>query len=344
MKKLILSVFAIVLLVSGLINDNQSIPGKRIYHSMAYDSESDAILLFGGQSIHTWKADLTDLWLFDLETESWEKVGDFEPGVNSNGAQGPAYDTESDRVIFLNAMGETWAYDYNQNKWQNMMPYKSPCGRAGQKMTYDFESDRIIMYGGFKGTSTRDTFWNETWAYNYNLNEWEFMEPDINPTPRIYHDMCYDIQSDRVIMWGGRPYTEVDSNNIWIYDYNSNSWEQLENQNGPVRRFTYHSIVYDPKVDKTIIFGGVILDSFFGGDLTNEVWSYDLNDNTWELIKQENAPQPRAKQAIVYSQTSDKFVMVGGCIERLYNDSTIIGETWIFSNKTKKWKNPFISN
>lgn len=71
-----------------------------------------------------------------------------------------AYDKESDRVILFGGQtgdnlrdprsynGETWAYDVEANKWTEMKPASGPRGRSAAELTYDAESDRVIMFGG----------------------------------------------------------------------------------------------------------------------------------------------------------------------------------------------------
>ena len=142
------------------------------------------------------------------------------------------YDSESDRVIFFggwpNAIGrtrttgDTWAYDYNTNTWTNITPTISPPRRYWTQGTYDSESDRVILFGGW-GVSSSPL--DDTWAYDYNTNTWVEMKPARKPSPEYGSAMAYDSQSDRVILfkaWESRD-KYMEKPETWAYDYNTNT-------------------------------------------------------------------------------------------------------------------------
>jgi len=78
----------------------------------------------------------------------------------------------------------------------DMNPNPSPPARCGQGLAYDQESDRIIMFGGFGCKGVNDSVYNDTWSYNYNLNSWTKMNPDISPSARMYFAITYDPSND----------------------------------------------------------------------------------------------------------------------------------------------------
>src|SRR3989442_8385889 len=68
-----------------------------------------------------------------------------------------AYDSRSDRVILFGGwggygnprpLGDTWAYDFSTNTWTQMFPAVGPPARMYFAMTYDNQSDRVILFGG----------------------------------------------------------------------------------------------------------------------------------------------------------------------------------------------------
>lgn len=314
-------------------------PAARVYHSMVYDIDDDRVLLFGGNSYHHWGMDLQDVWAYDVAANEWEEVGVLEAGHGIE-AHAPAYDQESDRVIILNRRGETWAYQFDTSQWEKMKPVEAPSGRCGHRTVYDSESDRVILFGGFKCTRTRDPLYDDTWAYDYNADTWMEMRPSVSPAARCYHGMAYDGESDRVIIWGGRPHEEVEDAAVWAYDYNSNTWTVQEANTGPPLRFAYHAMVYHPKLDKVIVFGGVVLDSTgFEGTLVDQTWAYDFNANTWTLLEPGTSPTARAKHAMAYHGVTDKIILFGGVIGGLYSNGDINGETWIYDPTNNEWIN-----
>ena len=181
------------------------------------------------------------------------------------------YDSQADRIILFGGekstygyLFDTWAYDYNTNTWENRTtPQMVNEGKCIACLAYDSESDRIIMFGGtdenyFFGSSGI----GETWSYDYANNNWTEMTPTISPPARGGHSMSYDEVNDRIIMYGG--FTEqIYLNNApfyhdtWAYDYNTNTWTNLNPINTPPP-LGDHESVYDSESDKTIIFTKIL--------------------------------------------------------------------------------------
>ena len=94
-------------------------PTRRAAAELAYDAESDRVILFGGANEVLWG--LNDTWAYDYNTNTWTEM-----------AKGPArhlgariaYDAESDRIILFGGYDmsrffyyDTWAYDFNSDTW-----------------------------------------------------------------------------------------------------------------------------------------------------------------------------------------------------------------------------------
>jgi N-acetylneuraminic acid mutarotase len=179
-------------------------PSARGYVSMAYDSESDKIILFGGCSEPIEGSEPIpnrETWAYDIASNTWTEMKPAKSPYDK-AVLDLVYDSESDRVILFGGnWGErdTWAYDYNTNSWTEMAA--GPGEHLGYRMAYDIESDRCILFGGmgFVGLS----HFNDTWAYDFNSDTWTEMQPSTNPSARNFHAMAYDAQADRVILFGG---------------------------------------------------------------------------------------------------------------------------------------------
>src|SRR5437879_13787137 len=97
-------------------------PSARWGHSLAYDSQSDRVILFGGAT-----PVIDDTWAYDFNTNTWTNMN---PGTKPSARLGHsiAYDSQSDRVILFGgadsggSIDDTWAYDLNTNPWTNMTP------------------------------------------------------------------------------------------------------------------------------------------------------------------------------------------------------------------------------
>jgi N-acetylneuraminic acid mutarotase len=300
---------------------------------MAYDVESDRIILFGGfaaKSPQDPKPLNDETWAYDVSVNTWTNM---EPpvGPSMRDVAELVYDAESDRVILFGGrlfdedkgivLNDTWAYDYNSNTWTQMAD--GPADHLSAQMAYDTESDRVILFGGIDielGTSKKDT-----WAYDFNSDTWTEMNPVIKPRSyRSASGVAYDSKSDRVLMWSGA------SLSVWSYDFNTNIWQEIETGEGPhPSNRSASDMVYDAESDRMILFGGTI-----GGD---ETWSYDNKTNTWTKMGPDENPGELIFHAMVYSVAADRVILFGGKIGNVpYKYS---GETWSYDLNTDTWEN-----
>jgi N-acetylneuraminic acid mutarotase len=198
---------------------------------LAYDSESDRVILFSGYQVITGRF-FNDTWAYDFNTDTWTEMTPHGSPTGRNFG-GMAYDSESDRIILFggytsNADTSVWAYDYNSDSWEHMPlePGSTPGFLDWVKMTYDEKADRVILYGGL---SEKGETQDKTWAYDYNTNSWTELKPAVNPGPLIEFAITYDSAADLVVMFGGQINDLFDklSNQVWTYDYDTNTWTDV---------------------------------------------------------------------------------------------------------------------
>jgi N-acetylneuraminic acid mutarotase len=251
-------------------------PSPRWGASLVYDSESDIVILFGGKS--NGEDVSPETWSYDYNTNTWINM---DPSIqpSSRNEFDMVYDSKSDRCILFGGTSadgshsdETWSYDYNTNTWTNLHPLNSPPKKKAHGMAYDVESDRIILFGGHHGG-----YESETWIYDYNTSSWTYQHTSLNPSKRAVFAIVYDIQSDRIVLMGGSHLPLLFYSDTWVYDYNSNTWSNMNSTLSPSGR-TASDMVYDSESDRAILFGGWVEN----GDTVNDIWSYDLNSNTWK--------------------------------------------------------------
>lgn len=139
----------------------------RTLPSMAYDSESDRVILFGGLSDNPYGF-LGDTWSYEFGANAWTNVSSaYGPSARQSAAS--AYDSRADRILLFGGdvlqggkLGDTWAYDANQHTWTSQNPVLSPSARGYAAMAYDVQSNQTVLFGGAGGEFT-----DETWLYNY---------------------------------------------------------------------------------------------------------------------------------------------------------------------------------
>lgn len=234
----------------------------------AYDAESERVILIGG-TLEGW-TEVREVWAFDPTSAEWSPL-EFDEGPDFLAKL--SYDVESDRIITFDKPGDTWAYDFNSNTWQEMRPVSSPPGRDLFAMVYDSESDRVILFGGYSNGELGDT-----WAYDYNTNTWTEMTPPESPDPRNNHAMAYVPTTDRIILYGGGD--NVGHDDTWAYDYNTNTWTEMAQEFSPGLR-SWHSMAYDAATEKVVFFGGAPRRD---PNFHNDTWLYDPSANTWSPL------------------------------------------------------------
>lgn len=310
------SIFAVLLLLLTTAEDTfTESPGPRAYHQMVYDPDSGNVILYGGQDGSANWPDPAgfrhETWSFNPGKNVWTKMLDDDLPTNPGGSAGGdmAYDSK-DKLSILSVISDnlnelqTWAYDANTNTWERLENVPRP-PMVGQRIVYDSESDRIIMFGGFD--MTKYTFVHETWVYDKTDKSWKNMQPKKHPSGRNYVGMVYDSKADRVVLWGDwqKNYTPGTDDSVWTYDYNTNIWEEHKHRNdGPVVR-DYMTLAYDEKADKIVMYGGYE----YGND---ETWTYDLNTDTWQQMQPEDNPGVISRYAMVYAKDANKVILFGG--------------------------------
>lgn len=289
-------------------------PSARSSHAMTYDSESDKIILFGGNIDND---ESNETWSYDYKTNIWKNMTS-KSGPSARSSYSLAYDSQDDRIILFGPVEtwtETWAYDYNHNIWRNQSPLIQPPLRSEQTMAYDSKSDRLILFGGFCPIPMNNHICTlaDTWVYDYTNNTWINMTTDIHPPIRGWHAMVYDSESDRIILFGGLHedlhggYAFYDD--TWTYDYNNNKWENVTaEQKIRPPAIASHEMAYDSQNDRVILFGGFTskIQPF------NYTWSYDFNANTWMNVTPTISPPTKLLFAMAYDSESDRIILFGG--------------------------------
>jgi len=175
---------------------------------MAYDSGSDRVILFGGLSGSSDRAESwpSGAWAYDFNSNAWARLAaPVEPATRFGHAV--AYDTQAERVILFggntggSTTSHTWAYDFRVNRWADLSSMGSPLERAGHALVYDTESHRIVLFGG--SPSPAEGLLSDTWSYDSGTNSWAHVTTTAAPSSRERHAMVYDSESDRTILFGG---------------------------------------------------------------------------------------------------------------------------------------------
>ncbi|MGD2040198.1 MAG: kelch repeat-containing protein [Anaerolineae bacterium] len=216
-------------------------PAGGLDHQMAYDSESDKVVYFGGVRPKSDALSLFEFlsqgekigatWTYDWNTDTWTEM-DPSPSPSPRYGAAMAYHPKADRVIMFGGVFDyrseedrhVWAYDLNTNTWEQMGATEG-VPLEGLAMAYDAESNLMVLYGGgnFKDGG------NGTWVYRFEEDAWTKMSPEHTPGKIAWHAMTYVDEIDRVFLFGGMLNGDYNANlaEPWLYDYNNDTWEPI---------------------------------------------------------------------------------------------------------------------
>jgi hypothetical protein len=176
---------------------SESGPTARASHAMAFDSNRNRIVLFGGASTVT----LGDTWEFD--GQDWTQVQDIGPEARS--AHCMAYDSVGKRSILFGGfsinnspLNDTWAWDGNE--WVKIGEF-GPSARFNAAMASNGGS--LVLFGGGinpADPATPAQVFADTWEFDGKL--WTQMQ-DIGPGPLQGTSMAFDSARGRVVLFGG---------------------------------------------------------------------------------------------------------------------------------------------
>jgi N-acetylneuraminic acid mutarotase len=255
------------------LSPSMPLPSGRSGHSMAYDSSTGLVIMFGGGALENI---FNDTWAYDPKTNTWTNLDPSGPLPEARGTHSMVYDPSTNRVIMFGGSGyrdnmdvflnDTWAYDPTTNRWTELNPSGPlPEARATQSMVYDPTTRRVIMFGGM---SANGDLFDDTWAYDLASDRWTKIDPSGTvPEGRASQSMVYDSSAGRVLMFGGASRSGY-LNDIWAYDPSTATWTEL-NPSGtlPVGRMS-HAMAFDSSTGRVLMFGGDGMHSL------NDTWAY----------------------------------------------------------------------
>jgi N-acetylneuraminic acid mutarotase len=235
-------------------------------------------------------------------------------------------------TTYINSM---WGYDLAANTWADLTTGRTkqgtlvatgplPAARATQAMVYDPSTGKVMVFGGFDGTS----YYNDTWAFDPATNVWTKLSPAGSvPGARAGHSLVYDSNSAKMILFGGWNGSD-ELNDTWAYDPATNTWTNLRPTGRIPTARDSQAMAYDPDSKVMILFGG-----WSSLKEYNDTWVYDPAANTWtDLEPAGTVPSARALQQMVYDPVVKKMTLFGGG-----TNTTVHDDTWTYDFASNTW-------
>lgn len=230
-------------------------PSARYGAGMAYDSTDDKIILFGG---YTGSAYSGETWAYDYSTNTWTlklTPSITTPPPQSLNSNGMVFDSGANSVYLQDNSGYTWYYRYSTNSWTYVPTSARPPARNFPTLSYDSQSDRIILFGGSAFGGSSSTVYDDTWVYFWFSNTWTNVTSTVKPLARYDASMAWDSNSDKTILFGGALSPSATTADTWAFDYTTSSWSNRVPSASPPAQANA-GMAYNSKLDKIILFGG----------------------------------------------------------------------------------------
>lgn len=153
------------------------------------------------------------------------------------------------------------------------------------------------------------------------------------PSPRMNARMAFDQKNGVGVLFGGRGSfdgaTQLihDSEETWFWT--ANRWVQAFPLDRPAPR-NAHSMVYDTKRERVVLFGGRREPTVVKGDPTlyDDMWVWE--NSNWTELASASAPAARHNAAMVYDIANDRIILYGGTTLDAETNPQPIYDTWEF--------------
>jgi hypothetical protein len=216
-----------------------------------------------------------------------------------------------------------------------------PQAREHGAVIVDEDGDRVILIGG-SGYNPYLAPLADVWQFTLTKDKWAPLEPT-GPIPGGGSRRVAQIPGQRVAyLFGGYGAGQTTFNELVRVDFTKQNpaFANVPQDNPPPPR-ALHAFIYDAKLDKFFLFGGVA-----GGDaetgIHNDVWSMKLVGGRakWTKLQLKGPPSPRYGFFYGYDPEQGRLIVFSGA--QGVTEVNPAGDTWLLSVREepptwKKW-------
>lgn len=313
-------------------------PSPRSLSRMAWDRAAGEAVLFGGlgnlDQATGVQHDSDETWTWN--GGRWiERFPDTKPPGRS--AHSMTYDSTRNRVVMYGgrqqpanrdgdttAIGDTWFWQ--NGNWSPASSTQNPPARHYAGIAYDFDRDRVVLYGGSTITGREVKPIYDTWEFDGT--QWAQTGTD---NPKVAKPLlAYDAANKRVAMMGVAETTITPL--MYFYDTATDTWTQHTTAKMPTCINEGH-LFYDEVTRKLLFVGGICLTNTPN---VEEVFEFDGTD--WNKVTPFNVNVRGIGQAWTYDPVRTQIINFGGTT---LSDPVVNSVTTVFNNN--RWATTFSS-
>jgi hypothetical protein len=219
---------------------------------------------------------------------------------------------------------DTW--EWNGTDWTQITTAHHPNSRFVGALGFDPATNKLILQGGFNGSS-----WiTETWTYNGT--DWTQLTPTHAPVTNSSLRRpfsCYDPGNNNLVLW-----VEIDASTAYglTYLWNGTDWIAQSPTNKPPHRLS--PLTYDPRIPGVVLGPGSHQGTTF---VYNDVWVWDGSDWTQDTATMPSPPfssfNTYTEFLWEYSSFCHGAIMFSGSDGN--NDN--MQQTWRYDNLAHAW-------
>ena len=284
-------------------------PTSRWGHSAVYDNVRRRMIVFGGAA----GAPLNDVWARALDgSQEWTKLAPVGPAPSARFWHSAVYDELADRMIVFGGddggyVNDVWALSFSSSDWSLILPNGAPPpSRREHAAIYDPVENRMIVYGGYRGTRL-----NDIWELRLSgPPEWsQVITSGDLPPDRSGHAAVYDSAAQRMVVFGG---DGGYPRKTWALELAGEPvWRELAVVGDPPAQRREYSAVFDPARRRMVVYGGL------GGQsdqLRRDSWALSLGPTpTWQRLEMSGELAPRVRShAAILDRAGDRMIAFGG--------------------------------
>ncbi|MBI3964107.1 MAG: carboxypeptidase regulatory-like domain-containing protein [Chloroflexi bacterium] len=309
-------------------------PAGRSHHTAVWDTKAKRMIVFGGfgaGSAGLQAGDSNDAVDFSGAC-GWHPVqirGSETSPANRYGHVS-VWDPQGERMLIFGGQSGDGArlndlWQYTTKGGSRLLSQQgaagAPAPRTYHAATWDEQSNRLLVFGGFADGVGRS---NDLWEWT-DARGWRLINENGSggaPTKRDSHTAVWDTRNNRLLVFGGFIREQDVTDELWEWT-ETGGWKQLSNGGIPLIFLgrAGHAAVWDNSSNRMLVYGGVghfgdrsqrpLNDIFF---LRDDLWQYTA-ERGWELLTdlgEPGTPEPRTHHSAVWDRENRRMLVYAG--------------------------------
>jgi hypothetical protein len=222
-----------------------------------------------------------------------------------------AFDPVSGKVLLFGGTANTESgfcdtWTWTGSAWMKLHPLHHPSGRSFAKMTFDYQSNRILLYGG--GAYLNDPYKFDAWSWDGS--DWQLLADNSKSRLDTFFGMASAPSLGVFLLYSGATITTTSASPVRrvallaTYRWTGTGWLTASTAGPPSR--TWPGFAYDPSLGAIVLFGGSLSEV---GPGATDMWTWD--GKLWTQLNPAGARPIGGVGAMTYDSARKLMVWFG---------------------------------